>query len=51
MSTVRKQIGILLVGIGLGWGVSFGLPEPLGFLQPYIWAVPIVIGIILIIKD
>jgi hypothetical protein len=51
MSTVRKQMGILLVGLGLGWGISFGLPEPLTFLQPYVWAVPIIIGIILIIKD
>jgi len=51
MSSVRKQIGILLVGLGLGWGISFGLPTPLEFLQPYLWAIPIIIGIILIIKD
>ena len=51
MSNVTKQIGILLVGLGLGWGVSVGLPAPLEFLQQYIWAIPIIIGIILIIKD
>jgi len=51
MSAVGKQIGILLVGLGLGWGISFALPAPLSFLQTYLWAVPIIIGIILIIKE
>jgi hypothetical protein len=51
MSTTGKQIGILLVGVGLGWGISFALPAPLGFLQPYLWAIPVIIGIILVIKE
>jgi hypothetical protein len=45
----KFHIGLFLIGIGLGIALP-SLPKEIAFLNPWVWIVFIVIGIILIIK-
>lgn len=46
----KFQIGIFMIGMGLG--VAFpALPTPLNLIQPYLWVILIIIGMILIIRN
>jgi len=45
----KFHIGLFFIGIGLGLALP-ALPEQLAFLNPWLWIVFIVIGILLIIK-
>jgi Kef-type K+ transport system membrane component KefB len=45
----KFHIGLFFIGVGLGMALP-SLPKELAFLNPYLWIVFIVIGILLIIK-
>jgi len=50
MSAVGNKAGLVLIGAGLGMALP-SLPNPFNMIQPYLWILLIVIGVILIIKD
>ena len=46
----NKEIGMLLIGIAIGSMIP-QLPRPVDLLQPYVWIVFLVIGIVLLIRS
>jgi len=50
MSAVGNKAGLVLIGAGLGMALP-QLPSPVSMIQPFLWILLIVIGVILIIKD
>ena len=49
MATFNHNLGILLLGIGIGRYIP-SLPEPLGFINPFIGLIFILLGVILVMK-
>jgi len=50
MSIVGNKAGLVIIGAGVGLALP-SIPAPLNIIQPYLWIILIIIGVILIIKD
>jgi hypothetical protein len=51
MATTQHQAGVFLIGLGLGMVLNVGFSSPpLNVINGWIWLIPVLIGIILVIK-
>jgi hypothetical protein len=51
MATTQHQAGVFLLGLGIGMVLNFGFSSPpLDIANSWLWLVPVLIGIVLVIK-
>lgn len=49
MGTGGKELGMLFIGVAIGVIIP-ALPEPITIVQPFVWLIFFIIGVILLIK-